>query len=314
MNPTEKEQLQAEKDSILEQQRQLQQQMAELDTKLGIPDMTLTQRNMAFLTKPPKINAGDNFSNYCERFKAYVEMTGLTTNIDLLFLQNVDNTTFTTLKASARELTNRQKSDVNLLCKAFSEAMYGEESFTLRNQLLNMSQNASENITEFCNRIQEAANTAYSNTEQADEASLMTLLRGIRDITLKTKMNEAIVKTFPEAKRLAKRLESVSNMVKGTNQATSSTVNFASDNRGRSQSPHRKNSRHRSPTPYRNKGRDKSRDRSRDRSKDRSRNRSRDRSRDRHRSNSRDKRSGGNKLKCWNCGKQGHFQRHCNLN
>ena len=134
MNPTEKEQLQAEKDSILEQQRQLQQQMAELDTKLGIPDMTMSQRNMAFLTKPPKMNTGDNFSNYCERFKAYVEMTGLTTNIDLLFLQNVDNTTFTTLKASARELTNRQKSDVNLLCKAFSEAMYGEESFTLRNQ------------------------------------------------------------------------------------------------------------------------------------------------------------------------------------
>ena len=61
MNPTEKEQLQAEKDNILEQQRQLQQQMAELDTKLGIPDMTLTQRNMAFLTKPPKMNTGDNF-------------------------------------------------------------------------------------------------------------------------------------------------------------------------------------------------------------------------------------------------------------
>ena len=266
--------------------------------------MTQKLSNLSFITKPPRMTKNDSFTDYCDKFKTYVRMTGLTENLDLLFLQNVqDKETYPTLKTAAPSLTRQQKQNVDLLCKHFLSAMYGEQSVTLKNNMLNMKQKSGETVTAFCNRIQEAGSLAYTETEAADEACLLTLLRGLTSRNIRQKLNEATIATFSEAKRLAKRMESVAQMFEQEPTSILKTRSETEDrprasfetserstSRGRSPTPHwRTNDRRSSRDSYRSNSRGKHRsNRSNSRSRDRSHSRSRDRSHGRYsRSNSR---------------------------
>ena len=248
-------------------------------------------------------------------------MTGLKQNLDLLFLQNVDSSTYSDLKSAAATVTTAQKRNVDWLCKHFITAMYGEETISFKNSLLNMKQKTGETISSYCNRLQETSSMAYSEHEQAEEACLLALLRGISDSTMRQKLNESTVTTYREAVRLAKRLESVSNMFEkepiSILKNSTDSNNKSYSNHSRDSSEDRNNSyRGRSPTPYRNRQRSDSRDRYHS-----SRNRHRDRSSSRRRNNSRDRRDSRSKRKdwkrevvCWKCDKKGHYRSECRSN
>eukprot|EP00116_Pleurobrachia_bachei_P007112 sb/3467374/ len=171
---------------------------------------------LPYITKPPKMNKGDSFINYCDRFKSYCEMTGFRRNLDLLFLQNVDSDTYTTLKYAAQNLTEVQKRDADEVCKQFTDAMFSEETISLKCKLLNLRQKATETVTEFCNRIEELAGIAYDSPDAAQEACLIALLTGVSDSKIRRKLNEDLTITdYSQAVRFAKRLEQVANMLEG---------------------------------------------------------------------------------------------------
>ena len=210
--------------------------------------------------------------------------------------------------------------------------------------MLNMKQKSGETITEFCNRIQEAGSLAYTESEQADEACLLTLLRGLTNKNIRQKLNEATVATFSEAKRMAKRIESVAKMFEQEPTSILKTSSEAED-RSRSRAPFESNerstSRGRSPTPHWRTQNSRESYRSNSRGKYRSNSRSRDRSYNRNsrsgsrngnysynnRSDSRNRyqnsrnkgrsssRNRGNdwkqNIRCWHCDKIGHFKSEC---
>ena len=239
-------------------------------------------------------------------------MTGLKQNMDLLFLQNVDGSTHSDLKLAAATITTAQKRDVDRLCKHFITAMYGEDSISFKNSLLNMKQKTGETIAKYCNRLQEISSMAYSEHEQAEEACFLALLRGISDSTIRQKLNESTVTTYKEAVRLAKRLESVSNMFeKEPISILKNSTESNSRDHSRESSEDRNNSyRGRSPTPYRNRQRSDSRNRYHS-----SRNRHRDRSNSRGRRDSRPKRKDSKReIVCWKCDKKGHYKSECRSN
>lgn len=291
------------------EQKAILDQIEALNRKLqeaGIQDTLGGQQQgnrMSYITKPPRMGKGDSFANYCERFKAYVQMTDLRDNLDLLFMQNVDSNTYTSLKATAAALTPDQKTDADVMCRQFLGALYGDEKVSLRNDLLNMKQKPGESVAEFGNRIQEASSMAYTSPEQAREASLLALLRGISKNSLRQKMNEATVTSFPEAIRLAKKLESVTAMfeaapiLKTTEEKAGpsneeSSVYYTASYRGRSSTPYHKRQASRSRGrdnrgEYRNRSNSRNRNRSTSWNRNRSHSRGRDRSRDRYRSRNR---------------------------
>ena len=208
MNQEEANQMRQEMEQLREQLQKL-----EAEKRTGATNSTNS-------IKPPKMEKEDDLLNYCDRFKAYIKMTGTQPNMDLLFLQNVSSTTYRTLKTVAASFTEEQKQDVDIICKQFLSTMYGDEVIYLKSSLLETKQKSGETIAEYCNRLQELASIAYSCPEQAQEACLLALFRGISNSRVKQKLNESLVTSFPEAVRLAKRLEQV-NIMFGDKPSTS---------------------------------------------------------------------------------------------
>ena len=75
----------------------------------------------------PKFHSGENFSRYCERFLEYVYLSKINDpNLYVLFLQNVDNRTYSLLKSI--ELERCQKCDPKLFCQIYKDTVYGDIS------------------------------------------------------------------------------------------------------------------------------------------------------------------------------------------
>ena len=218
MNQEEANQMRQEMEQLREQLRILELKRTEEKekrTEEPVPSASSTNS-----IKPPKMEKEDDLLNYCDRFKAYIKMTGSQPNMDLLFLQNVSSATYRTLKTVAASFTEEQKQDVDFICKQFLSTMYGDEIIYLKSSLLETKQKSGETIAEYCKRLQELASIAYSCPEQGQEACLLALFRGISNSRVKQKLNESLVTSFPEAVRLAKRLEQV-NIMFGDKPSTS---------------------------------------------------------------------------------------------
>ena len=178
-----------------------------VSTSRGMASLQLTHIN-----KIRKFSNGDNFSRFCERFIEYVYITKMCDkNLYLFFLQNVDDQTYSALKMV--KLENSAKCDANIFCKIYKKAIYGDESLSLKNEVLNCQQKAAETISQYTYRLSEKANIAYSNSEIADENCLLAFLRGVKSNNMKIKLNEAFLNNFNEAVKMAKRIERVEDML-----------------------------------------------------------------------------------------------------
>eukprot|EP00116_Pleurobrachia_bachei_P006899 sb/3467161/ len=283
----------------------------------GMKTENIDSNNNTWYTKAPKFKTGDNFNTFCERFIDYVEMTNRRSNLDKLFMFCVDDDTYTTLKTVVENLTENEKIDAQKLCEILQEEYLGHTQTSIKQQLMNLKQGPNENITQFCNAIRQKARAAYGAVEHAGDIALLVLLRGLRDTTVRRKLNEAVCGSFEEAMRLAKHLESVDTLIKQSETPTfdseeqeiKQVTTDTDHNRGRDYHRGRSNS------PRRNYGRNNSRERY---NSHRYRSNSRSRSSDRYRNRSphpnrryNDQRS-SNSRKCYHCGQNGHFIANCN--
>ena len=165
------------------------------------------------IVKLNQFQKGGNFSTFCDRFIDYADTAKLEhANLHFFLLQNVDDETYSILKKV--ELTSEEKSDAESICKRYKEEYYGEETIVFKNQLLDCVQNENEDISAYVFRLRETAAIAYIDKKQGEENCLLAMLRGVRSVELRRKLNEASLRSFTEAVILAKRLEGVERMFK----------------------------------------------------------------------------------------------------
>ena len=271
-------------------------------------------------TKIPKYVKTDSFSRYCERFKEYVVISRMESpNLHMYFLQNVDDETYSQLRDV--ELSTPQKADANQFCEVFKTAIYGDVSISLKNEVMECRQKADEDIAKYAYRLREKAIVAYNTPASADENCFIAFLRGVKDTSIRRKLNEATSLTsFKEAVKLAKRLEKVNEIIGEENEVSSILKENAEfsfrpkrdsshgpPNKqydGRSRSPYHYRSH--SPHSFSNRGRSRSRDRY-NFDYDRSRRNSYDHYR--HRSSSRESR-GSNRSGSRSPGRDRHSDRY----
>ena len=174
--------------------------------------------------KLKRYEKGDNFSRFCDRFKEYVQLTGMKPEHQFsYFLQSVDDQTYAMLKSIT--VSDTQKLNVDEFCRLFIRAKYGDESFTLKNEVRDCKQSIDQNISDYVFKLREKANVAYSNPQEAEENCLLAFLRGIRNVDLRRKLNEATITTFAEAVKFAKKLERVENMFLNDSNPSSQVLN-----------------------------------------------------------------------------------------
>ena len=297
--------------------------------------------------KLKRYEKGENFSRFCERFKEYVQLTQMEAkNQFSFFLQSVDDQTYALLKSV--HVTDNQKQDIDQFCPLFIRAKYGDESFTLKNEVRDCKQSIDQKIEDYVYKLREKAAIAYTNHQEAEENCLLAFLRGVQNVNIKRKINEAMITSFADAVKLAKKLERVENMfeneqsssmqVLASSKVTIEDKSFDSDSRQTADNFGDRRSRYGrwdKPRHDRSRQYSSSRSRSRERSKERRSNlrnrsptpyryRTRDNRKSERRSNSwrrdrnrsssprgrRNSRSPG-RDQCFFCGERGHWKRNC---
>ena len=210
--------------------------------------------NISKSAKLQTYTTGDNFMRFCERFDQYTELVKMPAeNQYAFFLQHVGDKTYSLL--TSIQLTSTQKLDKTQFCQQFRNAIYGEDSFTLKSLVRDCVQKSDETISDYVYRLREKATIAYAdNAVTAGENCLMAFLNGLKDPRIKRKLNETVVTSFQEAIKIANKLEqanqkfgessnSVSEIL--TNQEAKSSYEYEYDgstmsNRHSSRSPPRR--------------------------------------------------------------------------
>jgi hypothetical protein len=178
----------------------------------------ISKLKMSHVTKMPKYSKGDNFSRYCERFQEYVQIARINDPaLYMYFLNNLDDETYSTLRSITFDpdnaTANAIKADAKQFCPIYIRAIYGEESLSLKNELMDSKQSPDQTISDYVYKLREKGSIAYTDVTIAEENCLIAFLRGVRDTQIKRKLNEASIITFKDAISLAKRLERIDNML-----------------------------------------------------------------------------------------------------
>ena len=173
---------------------------------------SLSKVKISQITKLRKFSKGENFSRFCERFREYISITKISDqNLYMLFLQNVDDERYSVLKTV--KMTTLQKENPELFCDVYINVIYGDESISLKNDLMDCKQKSDEDVAEFAYRLREKANIAYSDPDLGEENCLLTFIRGVKDVYIKRRLNECTFVDFSEAVKQAKKLERVESML-----------------------------------------------------------------------------------------------------
>ena len=180
----------------------------------------LTKLQLNAVTAMPKLEKGQSFSHFCEKYLDHVYITKTQDdNLYRYFLQLMTDEMYATLKSV--NLSDLEKKDAALFTARYLKVLYGDQSITLKNQLLDCIQYPDETISQYAYRLKEKASIAYTDLQQAEDNLLIAFLRGIHDETLKHKVNDNAATTFKETVRTAKNFETVDNMM---NKQKSSSV------------------------------------------------------------------------------------------
>lgn len=146
----------------------------------------------ARLSAPKEYKYGNNFTNWCSRFKQYVETCRLRKEDAYgLLLNNVDDRTLDKLESAAERLTPKQKRDPDLFIPIFELTMYPRSEIrALRQQLTSgqLAQDSDEDIDTFASRIRSLAKRAYSEPVIREEQCLSAFLNGMKDEKLYDKV------------------------------------------------------------------------------------------------------------------------------
>ena len=101
-----------------------------------------------------KFLKGENFAQYCERFKEFAYISKIQDKkLYLYFLQHmvddkiVDDKTYSVLKFVS--LSESEQADPELFCEEFKREIYGDECTTLKAEVLDCKQLSSESIEKY---------------------------------------------------------------------------------------------------------------------------------------------------------------------
>ena len=207
-----------EKAELTNKMKELKIELAEITRQMTEKGFHVeTKENISYSTwknsKAPKFKTGESFNIFCERFTDYVKMTKETENLDTLLMQCVDDATYLTLKAVVSSLSEEEKIKVETLCEILKEEYLGHTQAAIKQELMNLKQNNTETITQFCNNIQAKARQAYGSLEGAGDIAQLVLLRGLKDESIRRKLNEASLTSFEDTMKLAKHLDSVNQVL-----------------------------------------------------------------------------------------------------
>lgn len=289
------------------------EEMPPLEEKVMGLTSAMSSLRVTNLAKLRRFSKGDNFSTFCDRFMEYADSAKMKdANLYRFILQHVDDETYSTLRAV--ELTEDDKKDASRFCELYKKAYYGEEGIALKNELMSCAQKEDEDISTYSYRLREKANVAYLDSKVGEENCLLSFLRGVHDMDVRRKLNEATLTSFNDAVKLARKLEGVRTMFSTTSILKQTTFEERKDT-GAAPGPRSDPDEEDRPQQRRSTSRnsfdrsDRSRSRSREYTPERNNRRRDNSSRPRHddRSSRRDDRS----ITCWSCNKIGHRQINC---
>ena len=198
-----------------------------LETKSVLCD-ALDSLKLTQVFQITKYSTGNNFWRFCQKFIDFCSLTGLKhADLNIVLLQHVDDQTYSKLKTV--KLTDVEKSDAEIFCRIYQQAIYGDEEMRLKTELLTCQQNEGENVDGFVHRLRDKATMAYRDQEVSDDNCLLALLNGVRSIDMRRKLNEAELKTFSEAVKLARRIERVEEMTKESQDKSDAAIRSSKD-------------------------------------------------------------------------------------
>ena len=181
---------------------------------LALKDVTENIATMNVIRHSPKLRKflkGENFAQYCERFKEFAYISKIQDKkLYLYFLQHMDDETYSVLKLVS--LSESEQADPELFCDEFKREIYGEECTTLKAEVLDCKQLSSESIEKYAYRLREKGIIAFSEENVANQNCLIAFIKGVRDPYIGRKLNEEELHSFSEAVKLAKRLEAIERL------------------------------------------------------------------------------------------------------
>ena len=155
---------------------------------------------------------GENFARFITRFTEHVTYNGIQDcNLYLYFLTLLDEITYDKLRKI--QLTKAEKQNSKSFCQKYIEAYYpkGQKS-TLRNEMINVKQQAEEGIEDFAFRVSELGLTAYGDGSAFEPACITAFIQGVTDAKIKYELLKDKSDSYDEIVNNAKQLETIAKI------------------------------------------------------------------------------------------------------
>ena len=137
--------------------------------------------------KPRQYIHGDNFYQFCERFKEYVSINSLDKHLDLIFLSLVDNRTHATLKNVS--LNDEEKKCSTKLCKAFKDAINPNVgNAAILAKLYTIKQNNRESIDDYTYRLGNITQKLAMKDDDLSNHKLEAFIKGLENSAIKIEL------------------------------------------------------------------------------------------------------------------------------
>ena len=115
-------------------------------------------------------------------------------------------------KLKSVKLSPAQQSNAPLLVAAYIEHIFpASETRLLRSSMSTLRQKRNETIPDFISRIEDIGSKAYSNEKLKEEALISSLMSGVHDLKIRSKLLECETESFEEISKLATKLERISS-------------------------------------------------------------------------------------------------------
>ena len=187
---------------------------------IGLPSdiaNAISNMNFASAAKLATYTDGENFSRFCEKFIDYCNITNVPAQKAYsLFMQNVDDITYETLKTVKLTLTD--KLEIKRFTSAFKAAIYDDESFVMKNQVINCEQKEGESIKSYAFRLRELACCAFDSREMQDEMCLIAFVKGVRNEFIRRELAIKHWNSFQEAISQATKFEKYDTLLQNAGQ------------------------------------------------------------------------------------------------
>lgn len=161
--------------------------------------------------KPPKYEAGNNFTRFAKRFREHVLLCSLQgTRLDLYMLSFI-KCEQTWDKLEGLDLQGNERVDIDLLIKRYTDELFPPlEATATRAELLSVKQKQGETVEQFCFRISDlACKAGYDSNQGMEDSCLNALITGCTDPRVKERILENNIRDYRDAVKIATQTERI---------------------------------------------------------------------------------------------------------